>query len=156
MHNFTCTYPIIWVRSWASYCNPSWHCSCSYPVGGKPYSTLSPRSGSTHLSCFLPLLYHLLKIMLPILILATDYITFPSPFSALHPWVKEEGQTLLLSIPGLKLASHSPGPFPYSTPEKKKKKVYKGENSSSLLPMKQEKIFLTAQPRDAFCVSLPW
>ena len=117
MHILTCTSPIISARSCGSYCNPPSHCSCSCFVGGKPCSALSPRSCYTHVSCFLLLLYLHLRIMLLMLILATGYIPFPSPFSASHPKAGEEGQPVLLSIPGLNLTSHAPWPFPCSTPE---------------------------------------
>lgn len=117
MHTLACTSPIVSARSWASFCNPPSHCSCSYFVGGKPSSALSPRSCSTHVSCLLLLWHHHLRIMLLMLILATGYTPFSSPVSASHSKVEEEGQPVLLSIPGLNLTSHSPWPFPYSTPE---------------------------------------
>lgn len=91
--------------------------SCSCFMGGKPFSALSPGSCSMCLSCFPLLLYHHLWIMLLTLILATGYIAFPSPFSALHPKVGEDGQPGLLSIPGLNLIYYTPWLFPYSTPK---------------------------------------
>lgn len=123
--------------------------SCSCFMGRKPCSALSPRSCSMCLSCFPLLLYHHLRIMLLMLILATGYNAFPSPFSSSHPKVEEDGQPCLLSIPGLNLTFYTPWLFPYSSPK------VNGVQESSLLPREQEKIFATAQSGYVFCVSLP-
>lgn len=150
MHILICISTIS-ARSWASCCNPRSHCSCSNFVGGKPCSALL--SGAA-LPC----------VLLPTAVLSsptnhdidaylgTGYIPFPSCFSASHPKVGEEGQTMLFSIPGLNLTSHAPWPFPYSPPEvngAQEIRVF------SNLSRKQEKIFATAQPGDEFFCFTP-
>lgn len=87
----------------------SWEVNLAFPFPPGAALTMCPASYCcciiTYESCY------------PMLILATGYISFPSPFSASHPKAGEGGQPVLLSIPGLNLTSHAPWPFPCSTPE---------------------------------------